>query len=513
ETWHPRFTYYGFRYLQVEGAAPPDEPERPNDAGAPDGPRARRDGTPVLLAIRGEFLRSSARRVGSFACSSRLYERIDSLVDWAVGSNLQSVLTDCPHREKLGWLEVAHLMGPSIIGSYDVAALYAKIARDTTESQLPSGLVPDIAPEYTVFSGGFRDSPEWGSACVLLPWMLHEWYGDRSVLEESYETMKRYVEYLASTASGHIVSHGLGDWADFVKGGGVGASQLTPRELTATAIYWEDIRVLAKTARLLGKTSDAETYEKRADDVKAAFHAKLFDPRANRYATGSQTSLAMPLALGMVAGDRRPAVVENLIAEIRERDYITAGDVGFRYLLRALAGAGRSDIIFDLTHRTTLPGYGYQLEQGATSLTEAWDGRRVVSHNHCMLGHIQEWFRSDLVGIQRDPRATAFREIVIRPRIVGDLRAAGGHYDSIRGRIESRWRLEEDALEMEVAIPPGCAATVHVPAADPARVTESDVPAARAEGVARAGSAGDADGEAVFRVLSGRYRFRAPWKR
>ena len=492
ETWHPRFTYYGFRYLQVEGAVPQGTPA---------------DDMPVLVKIEGQFTRSSADRVGCFACSNELFNRIYGLVDWAIGSNLQSVLTDCPHREKLGWLEVAHLMGPSIMFNYDVASLYAKITRDTSESQLPSGLVPDIAPEYVVFPAGFRDSPEWGSAAVILPWQLYQWYGDRRVLAERYPTMKRYVDYLGSRAEGHIVSHGLGDWADFVKGGGVGASQLTPTALTGTAIYYHDVVLLARTAEILEKSDDAEHYAALAQEIRDAFNRTLFDPQTNRYASGSQTSQAMPLVLGLVDPNRVDLVFANLVAELQERDYITAGDVGFRFLLRALAEHGRSDLIHEQNNRTTLPGYGYQIQQGATALTEAWDGRHVVSHNHCMLGHIQEWFHADLLGIRQDRETLAFKRIVIRPRIVGDLRWARGAYDSIRGTIAVDWQLDGDTLTLKVTVPANTSATIHVPTSDATKVLESGKPAAEARSVTPAGTT---NSEAVYHVESGEYVFTAP---
>ena len=232
ETWHPRFTYYGFRWLQVEGAVPDK--------------------------VEGQFIRCSANRAGSFACSDDLFNRIHQLVDWAIGSNLQSIVTDCPHREKLGWLEIAHLMAPSTLYTYDAASLFAKVARDTTESQLASGLVPTTAPEYCVFCESFRDSPEWGSAAVVLPWLLHQWYGDTRVLAEGYPTMKRYVDYLTTRATVHIIAQGLGDWGDFPSvEEHMGWAQMTPLSLTGTAIYFHDAAILARAASFLGKPEDA----------------------------------------------------------------------------------------------------------------------------------------------------------------------------------------------------------------------------------------------------------------
>jgi hypothetical protein len=493
ETWHPQFTYYGFRYLQVEGAVPASEAV---------------GGKPAVLELVGQFMRAGADRVGSFTCSNELFNKIHTLVDWAIGSNLQSVLTDCPHREKLGWLEVAHLMAPSIVLNYDAAAFYRKVARDTSESQRDNGLVPDIAPEYTVFSGGFVDSPEWGSTSVLVPWLLYQWYGDRQILDQQYPTMKRYVDYLTSTAKDHIVSHGLGDWADFIRGGGVGKSQLTPKSLTATAIYAHDCRVLAQTAELLGNAQDAQHYAALADATGDALNRALFHADTHQYATGSQTSNAMPLALGLVAADQRAAVMANLVEEVQRRDYITAGDVGFRYLLRAMAAGDRSDLVHRLIDRTTLPGYGYQIQQGATSLTEAWDGRTVVSQNHCMLGHIVEWFHQELLGIQRDPTEVAFKKIIIRPRVTGQLAWAKGHYDCVYGRIASDWQIEQGRLTLAIEIPANTTATVYVPVGDPAAVAESGRPAGKSEGVVFVRSEG---GAAVYRVGSGRYTFRGPF--
>src|SRR5208337_4781711 len=187
ETWHPRFSYYGFRYVQVEGDA-------------------------EVADLEGQFLHASAPQAGEFSCSNPLFNRIHKLIDAAVRSNLQSVVTDCPHREKLGWLEVPYLMASSIGYDFDLSAYFPKIVRDMQDSQTVEGLIPDIAPEYVVFSHGFRDSPEWSSAMVMVPWWAYQKYGDRRLLEESLPAMERYVEYLGNKAKDNIVSYGLGDW-------------------------------------------------------------------------------------------------------------------------------------------------------------------------------------------------------------------------------------------------------------------------------------------------------------
>lgn len=490
ETWNPRFTYYGFRYLEIEVPPQSDSPE--------------------ILAVKGLFTRNSAQRLGQFECSSELYNRIHELIDWSVGSNLQSVLTDCPHREKLGWLEVAHLMAPSIMFNYDVPLFYNKVMRDIRDTQLENGLIPDIAPEYVVFQGGFRDSPEWGSAGVILPWQLYQWSGDLRALEQNYETMKQYLQYLGDRAKDHIVSHGLGDWFDYVRGGQVGESRLTPKSLTATAMYYRNTVILSKTAKVLGKDRDVESYARLAEKIRAAFNHALFDSETHRYATGSQTANAIPLVWDLVDEKEYEHVLQNLVHEVEQRDYLTSGDVGFRFLLRALAENGRSDLIYRLTHRTDEPGYGYQLQQGATSLTEAWDGRRVVSHNHCMLGHLQEWFHQELVGIRRDPADLAFKQIIIQPHPVGDITWAKGYYDSLYGRIACRWERKDQQYILDVTIPANTTAQVYVPTTNAEEILEGGQYISQVDGISFMRLQDD---YAVYQVGSGTYRFDSPYEK
>ncbi|MBN1341498.1 MAG: family 78 glycoside hydrolase catalytic domain [Phycisphaerae bacterium] len=492
ETWHPRFAYYGFRYLQVEGAL------AGSAGGGGDGEKA------VLLGIEGQFTTSSAEVVGEFACSNALFNRIHEIINWAIRSNMQSVLTDCPHREKLGWLEEAHLMGPSILYNYDVARLYGKIFRDCAEAQLPTGLVPDIAPEYTVFNGGFRDSPEWGSAYVIAPWYVYETYGDVRALEEHYEGMKRYVAYLGTRAKGHIVSHGLGDWCD-IGPKPPGQAQLTPTAVTATTIYYYDITILEKVARLLGKTDEADRHAALAREVREAFNRKFFHADTNQYATGSQCSNAMGLVLGLVDSERRAEVLENLVKDVgKHGNHMTAGDVGHRFLILALALGGRSDVVFDMTNQTEAPSYGNQIKHGATSLTEAWDGRAALSQNHFMLGHVEEWFYEYVLGIRQAEGSVGFKEIVIAPQAVGDLTWAKGSYRSVRGSIQVHWKRSDGAFELEVGIPANTRASIRLPAGPAAAIKEVGP-----------GSTGSAvkwptrreGAEAVCEVGSGRYRF------
>ena len=484
--WFPKFFYHGCRYLQVERTAPDGEP------------------LPEIISLDGVVVHTASAPAGDFACSDELFNRIRTLVRWAQRSNLVSVITDCPHRERLGWLEQYHLNGPALRYEFDLTRLFAKTFGDMADAQTADGLVPDIAPEFTKFSGGFRDSPEWGSAFVLATAQHYAWTGDLAPLREHYEAMQRYVAYLAGKSTDRILAHGLGDWYDLGPAK-PGRSQLTPIALTATAFYFHDTVTLATTARLLGRADDAERHAAEAEKIRAAFNAKFFDASAGSYATGSQTANALALVLGLADSAERPRVLDALVRDVQTRG-LTAGDVGYRYLLRALADGGRSDVIFALNHQSEKPGYGYQLARGATSLTEAWDAGRTSSQNHFMLGQITEWFYHDLAGLGAEPDSPGFQRIVIRPQPVGDLAWARASHESPRGKIVSAWKREAGRFTLEVEIPPGATATVYLPTTDAASVREGNTTADHSPGVRQLRTESDL---VVYAVESGRYTFSA----
>jgi len=441
ERWHPRFSYYGFRYVQVE------------EAGAP---------LPVIHHLDGRFLHDAAEIDGHFTSSNELLNRIHTLINRAMLSNMVSVLTDCPHREKLGWLEQTHLAGTSLMYNYDLSALYAKMADDMEDAQLANGLVPDIAPEFTVFENGFRDSPEWGTAVILSPWTAYQFYGDINLLRSHYDSMARYLAYLKSRAQGHLLTYGLGDWYD-IGPGAPGVSQLTSTGLTATAIYYQSLTTMSRIAILLGHADDAAKYASEAGEVKIAFNAHFFHSETNRYDKGSQTANAMPLVIGLVPEEHRKAVLTNLVADIRSHNnHVTAGDIGFHYVVRALTDGGRSDVLYDMLMRTDKPSYGYQLAHGATTLTEAWDANPESSQNHFMLGHAEEWFYRGLAGIDFDLTRDQDSRILIHPAIVGDVKSVSATFQSVLGKIESGWSRSGDTLRMDISVP--ATATIILPA-------------------------------------------------
>ena len=468
EEWHPRFTYYGFRYVQVEEIVPSGE-----------GPPRK----PLLVGLEGQFIHSSVARTGEFSTSSTQINKIHALIIAAIESNMQSVLTDCPHREKLAWLEQTHLLGASLMYNYDLSQHYSKIADDMHDAQLPDGLIPDIAPEYVVFEKGFRDSPEWGSASILALWIAFQHYGDKQILATHYEMMQRYAEFLRGKAVGHIISYGLGDWYD-IGPGEPGESKLTGRGLTATAIYYQDLVTMQRIATLLGKGKDAENYSRLASEVRSAFNAKLFDEKIGQYDSGSQTANAMPLSIGIVLESKRQAVLDNLVKDIRRHDnHVTAGDVGFHYVVTALLDGGRSDVLFDMLSRDDNPSYGYQLRRGATTLTEAWDTNPNSSQNHFMLGHAEEWFHRGLAGIDLDLSRPGLQKIVIRPTAVGNVSSTKATQRSVLGEIVSEWRRENGKFFLTVTIPVNATATVYLPAVAATGTTEGGRPLTEAKNV------------------------------
>ena len=493
ETWRPRFTYYSFRYVQVSV-----EPATPGGK------------APQVLSLNGEFVHARAAAVGSFSSSDSLLNRIHALIDRAVLSNLASVVTDCPSREKLGWLEQTYLNASTIMLNYDVSGIYEKMSDDMADSQLADGLVPAIAPEYVEFvdskgkNTAFRDSPEWGSAAILSPWALYQFTGDQRPLREHYPSMQRYTAYLNSRAQGGVLDYGLGDWYD-IGPGDPGESQLTSKLETATGTYFADLQVMAQVAALLGHAEDAANYRRRANEVRDAFNARLFHAETNQYDRGSQTANALPLALGMAPAGHEQAVLENLVADIHaHHDHVTAGDVGFHYVVRALTSYGRSDVLAAMLARTDSPSYGYQLMRGATTLTEAWDTNPDSSQNHFMLGHGEEWFYRGLAGLSFDMSRPTDEAISLAPSFLAGVANASASYRSTMGPIAIAWRRSGQGALVEVTVPPGAQAVLDLPAAD--RWLESGKDAAHADGVvdAKQGEKGPR-----LRLGSGEYRFSA----
>ncbi len=492
ESWHPRFTYTGFRYVQVDTAVPAAS-------------AARFPTRPQILGLSGQFVHTSAEPGGDFTCSDPDVNHIHALILASMRSNLQSLLTDCPQREKLGWLETGQLLGRAMMFDFDLQSFYEQEVANMRDAQTGTGLVPDIAPEVTTFAGDFRDSPEWGSAYVIDPWNVYQMYGDSSLLEQNFAGMKRYVDYLNGRATQGLLAYGLGDWYD-VGPAPPGRSQLTSAGVTATGVLFEDATILQKSAALLGHSADVAPYAALASLAANAYQAKFWNA-AGYYDRNSQTANAMPLAMGFVPDASRTPALNALVQDfVGSQNRVTAGDVGFAYVVRALSDAGRGDVLLAMLKQRTGPGYLYQIDHGATTLTEAWDSFANSSQNHPMLGHAERWLWEGLAGFQTDESGPGFARVIIRPQMPPGIDSVTASHQSSHGSIASAWTRRGAGVELTVTVPVNTVATVYVPTQNLATVTESGGPVATARGVT---ATRPVAGALAIDVGSGHYDFVA----
>ena len=441
ETWHPRFSYYSYRYLQIEGDIK------------------------VLKDIKSCFIYNSALRIGEFECSNPLINDTHKLIDRAIRSNWQAVWTDCPAREKLGWLEQDWLNGEALVYNYDAQSMIEQTMQNIVDAQHEDGSMPEIAPEYTQFTGSwarpFQESPEWGGAIIALPMLYWQHYGELSLAREYYEPMKRYINYLASQDSAYILKMGLGDWYDYGPGR-AGFSQNTPMPLVATAHYYQWMCYMYVLAKQLGKRDEAYAFNQRAENIRQAFNREFYDAKRKTYGTGSQCSLALPLYLKLVPEKDYQAVLANLVKDIHQHgDRLTTGDVGNRYLFYTLAKNGHRELLYKMLNHYDVPGYGYQIKKGQTTLTEQWNPDHGASMNHFMMAHIENLLIPDLLGIQRNGDL-----IEIAPHPVGDLTWCKGSTMSAQGKVSVSWKIKKDKFIMDIDIPEGGFADVYMPYSD-----------------------------------------------
>ena len=463
ETWHPRFSYYGYRYIQVEGAVLKGQ-KNPGKL-------------PVLKNIQSCFVYNSARKVSTFECSNPIFNAAHRLIEKAVRSNMQSVFTDCPHREKLGWLEQVHLNGPGLLYNYDLTAFAPQIMRNMADAQHANGAMPTTAPEYVVFEGpgmdAFAESPEWGGALVIFPYMYYETYGDDSLIKKYYQNMRRYVDYLSTRADRHILSFGLGDWYDYGDFR-AGFSRNTPVPLVATAHYYMSVEYLIKAASIVGNDYDVRYYSSLAYDIMVAFNERFLNYDTAQYGTGSQCSNALPLFLRLTQSAGHQGIYEmdhrlnrkvfmNLVKDVEAHgNRLTTGDVGNRYLIQTLANYGADELIYKMFNHEEAPGYGFQLKFGATTLTEQWDPRQGSSWNHFMMGQIDEWFFNSLAGI-RPYVKNGYQIVGIAPKPVGDLKYVKCSYDTPYGVIAVDWTHENGTFTLNLSVPVNTTAVVTLP--------------------------------------------------
>ncbi|MCF0209146.1 MAG: family 78 glycoside hydrolase catalytic domain, partial [Bacteroidaceae bacterium] len=303
--WHPHFSYYGFRFIQVEGAVMQGEPNPHN--------------LPVIEKLQSCFVHNSAEEYSAFESSNQLFTDTHRLIERAERSNMQSIFTDCPHREKLGWLEQDHLCGKSLLYNYNLTTFAPKIIRDICDAQKPNGAVPTIAPQYVEFGnkwGDFDESPEWGSTLIILPFLYYEHYGDASLIRNNFDAMYRYVDYLTSRADNGIINFGLGDWYDYQDNAPAGFSKNTPVALVATAHYIYDLQLLLRASSIVNSQKSKAKYAKLLKETINSFNAKFFNADSCYYGNNSQCSNALPLFLGICPEGTEEKVYQHLIADV-----------------------------------------------------------------------------------------------------------------------------------------------------------------------------------------------------
>jgi alpha-L-rhamnosidase len=483
ETFTPSFMYHGFQYVQISGLP---------DSFTPDG-----------STITGLQTNADVPSGGDVTTDNAVINRIHTMSEYSIRSNMQSIFTDCPHREKLGWLaDMIQSMG-AIHSDFDVSAFLRGMERNMAESQQPSGLIPATAPEFTVFGGGFRDDVNWGGAFIITPYFLWQTYGDTRTMREYYTAMQGYLAYVrAQVANGLLVS-GLGDW--------IANDTTTPKDATGTYGLYVIATDMAKMAGALGKSADAADYGGLAQSLAAAFNARFYNPATKSYTTdgpsgttGSQTLDALPLAMGIVPDGAKDAVLDDLVARIGAYHpngggpHISGGEVGLEPIYEVLMDNGRGDVLWNTLQETSQPSYRYFIDTGRTTIPESWD--EAGSQNHMILLQIDEWFNAGLAGIQQAPGSTGFDKVVIKPQAVGTLTHVAGSYDSPHGSIRSEWTKGANGISsMTVSVPAGSTATVYVPAsADQSFVATSG----------QATPAGRVDGYEVFSVQPGDVTFR-----
>jgi alpha-L-rhamnosidase len=440
EVYEPRFTYHGFRYVELTGVP----------------------GTPNLDSIRGRVVHSAVRPTGSFVASKPILNEVQRLIRWGQATNLHSVPTDCAQRnERMGWLGDAHVTAEEAMLNFDMAGFYTNFVRDIRDVQDDAGTITDTVPHRY---GSRPADPAWGTAYPLLVWYMYEQYGDRRIVEENYDGLKKYVEFLRTQAPDQVLrfSH-YGDWI---------AIEPTPGELVSDAYFYVDVSLLARMAKLLGKSADEQTYSQLAGQIKDAFHREFYDPKRKVYASGTQTAGVLPLYFGLVPEDKRGAVWGHLFNDIvyAHDSHVTTGFIGVKYLMPLLTRMGASDLAYDLATQTTYPSWGYMFTRGATTLWELWQertGPSMNSHNHPMLGSVGAWFYEALAGIRVDAERPGYQHIRIEPQMVRDLTWASGTVETVRGIVTASWSREAGKVRLEVEVPVNAQATVSMPKEEP----------------------------------------------
>lgn len=472
EEWGPQLMYHGFRYLQIIGLDEEPSPE-------------------AFTALR---IRCNMDSTGSVAGSDSLINGIHTICRDAIASQLYNTITDCPHREKLGWLDVPNEMFNSLAYNFDMQQLMHKVTMDCFDAQLSDGHVPSTVPHYMSV---YDNDPNWGGSAILVPYRCWKTYGDTTLMQTYYQPMKRLMNYYTGQTTNGIMNNisVLSDWGQE----SAGVNPMVSTEFTITTTYYYMLRAMAEMAGAMGHRADSVTFSTQADATRTAFNRRWL--KDGSYGNGQQAELAMPLYYGLVPEEQRSRVAAALAKRVEADGYtIKTGEIGLKPLLMSLADNGYNDVVFAMSQQTTCPSYGYWVKQGYTTTPEYWNVG-AFSQNHCMMDHIEEWLYSELGGIHN--MGTAFDTLLLKPYIPSALTHFRATARSPYGDIVSQWRRTTDGYAYEFCVPANSTATIVVPVPTGQRLTEDGHEVEAGKNGVKSVSYGDST--ATLRVGSGHY--------
>ena len=429
----PSFTYHGFQYVEVESSKP------------------------IVLdkeSLTAQFVHTGVESVGSFECSNQTLNKIWEATRQSYLSNLASIPTDCPQREKNGWTADAHVSVDLGLLNYDAITVYEKWMNDFIDMQREQGDITAIIPS-SGWGWGKSTGPVWDAAMFIIPSALYEYYGDSRCIQKMIPTLDRYLAYLEKEEENGLLPFGLGDWVPY--------KSRTNNTFTSTAYYYLDYKLRASFARILGEDDSRFLY--KAEKIRQTINDQFFNPEANTYAEGTQTAQALALYLGLPPEGKERQVAEKLHELVAGNNYfLDFGVLGSKTVPRMLTQYGYMDDAMKMVTKTQEPSWGYWVEQlGLTALAEQWaldPIKNGTSLNHVFLGDVSAWMVNQLAGINYDPENPGFSHILITPHFVNDLSWVKGKYQSVKGLISSEWKRENGKVILDVTIPTGCHASI-----------------------------------------------------
>jgi alpha-L-rhamnosidase len=436
EKFMPKFNYKGFQFVELRSSKP-------------------------LIVTTGNmnayFMHSDVPKAGEILTSNPVINKIWQATNNSYLSNLFGYPTDCPQREKNGWTGDGQIAVETGLYNFDGITIYEKWLADHRDEQQPNGVLPAIVP-----TGGWgyewANGPDWTSTIAVIPWNIYLFYGDSKLLMDTYENIKRYVNYITSISPTGLTTWGLGDW--------VPVKSKAPVELTSSIYYFVDAIILSKAAALAGKDDDVKKYSALADKIKDAINSKYLNKETAIYGTGIQTELSVPLFWGVVPEEFKSKVAANLsMRVVADNNHIDVGLLGTKAILGALSDNGYSEEAYKVASQETFPSWGWWIVNGATTLYENWpiNASSDVSMNHIMFGEIGAWFYKSLGGIKIDPENPGFKNINLRPSFVSGLTSVESKHVSPYGEVISNWRRNGKKITYSVTIPPNSTADFTVP--------------------------------------------------